>query len=215
MRNIPILHQFLRPLVDEGRKDKFPFLPRQKLIFLCSLEFRAIHNLRRGGIAAHFTEKTLMSKGFGGIVETLMSLFVEAGGQSVTKGGGGLLKGAARKIGWASPEQEQGGRLKGHSLGGHSMGAGFGRAKNLGNYNPKTHHLDQMHAQLNRGSRSGSGALPPRPRNTRPTNLFGRSSFEGANTINGDPKTRWVKQGGNSGRNSYAPPPRSFIKFGK
>lgn len=156
-----------------------------------------------------------MARGASNIVEVLMSLFVEAGGQSITKGGGGLLKNAARKIGWASKESEKGGRLKGHSLGGHAMGTGFGKAKNLQNYDPKNHHRDQMAAHYSRGSRSGSGLLAPPAKNTRPSSLFGRSSFQGANTISGDPNTRWVRNDNGPQRNSYAPQPRSFIRFGK
>ena len=72
-----------------------------------------------------------MSKGFSNSVEVVMSLFVEAGGAGVTRGGGGLLKNAARKIGWASSDTGSGGRLKGHRIGGHRMGAGFGRARGL------------------------------------------------------------------------------------
>ena len=156
-----------------------------------------------------------MSRGLGGIVETVMSLFVEAGGAGVRKGGGGLLMTAARSIGWANKSGGRGGRMAGHSLGGHRMGAGFGRGQDLSHYDPKTAHLQQQSAYYGSGAFSGSGLAPMKPRNTRPVALHGRSSFSGANTINGDPNNRWVRGGRGGNYGSYAPAPRSFIRFNK
>ncbi len=156
-----------------------------------------------------------MSKGFGNIVEVVMSLFVEAGGAGVTRGGGGILKNAARKIGWASSESSSRGRIGGHRIGGHRMGAGFGRARGLHNYDPKTHHLNMQSAHYSRGSRSGSGMLPPPRKSNKPASLYGRSGFQGAETLSGEAGTRWVRHGGYGGRGGYTPNPRSFIKYNR
>lgn len=160
-----------------------------------------------------------MAQGFANIVEVVMSLFVEIGGQGVTRGGGGLLRSAASRIGWASRSGGgRGGRLGGHSLGGHSMGSSFGGGGGLGHYDPKDHYRRSMAMHYSRGAYSGSGLGGPKQKPSRPAHLFGRSTFEGANSLSGDPNTRWVRQGGGRGpygAGSYSPTPRSFIRLNK
>jgi len=142
----------------------------------------------------------------------LTSLFVEAGGQGVARGGGGILLSGLRKIGWAKGEAGESSRLGGHKLGGHRMGAGVGAKSNFGNYDPKTAHKDQLQADMNRGRRSGSDMIKKKSGPSRPANLAGRSSFSGAETLSGNSTDRWVRKGGKQGK-GYSPKPRSFIKF--
>ena len=154
-----------------------------------------------------------MSAGISGLIQMLTSLFVEAGGQGVTRGGGGILLSGLRKIGWAKGGSGGGGgRLGGHSIGGHRMGSGVGRGGNLSNYNPKTAHRDQLQADMNRGRRSGSDMIKKKNGPNRPANLAGRSSFSGSETLSGNSTERWVRKGSSQGK-GYAPKPRSFIKF--
>ncbi len=151
--------------------------------------------------------------GLQGLVQILMSVFVEAGGQGVTRGGKGILLSGLRKIGWAKSEEGSGGRLKGHRLGGHRMGSGIGGSRaNLSSYNPKDAHRNQLMADMNRGRRSGSDILRRKMGPQKPAHLFGRSVFQGADTLNGNPTNRWVRNRGGD-RRSPTPRPRSFIKF--
>lgn len=142
-----------------------------------------------------------------------MSVFVETGGQGVTRGGKGILLSGLRKIGWAKSEEGGGGRLRGHRIGSHRMGSGVGGSRaNLSNYNPKEAHKSQLQSDMNRGRRSGSDILKRKGGQQRPPHLHGRSTFQGAETLTGNPTDRWVR-GGKSGAKSATPRPRSFIKF--
>ena len=151
-----------------------------------------------------------MSAGIGSLIQVIMSILVEAGGQTASRGGGGLLLSAARKIGWANQKDEKEGRLKGHKIGGHTMGSGFGQRRDLVNYNPKEDHKRRLDSDMNRGRRSGSDILKRQTKKNKPSHLFGRPLFEGTESISGNPQSRWIKT--TKSRGSATPRPRSFIK---
>ncbi|MFN8388923.1 MAG: hypothetical protein U0136_01375 [Bdellovibrionota bacterium] len=148
--------------------------------------------------------------GFNDLLQILVSFFVEAGGQGVSRGGKGIVLSGLRKIGWAKGGGGGGGRMRSHRLGGHRMGSGVGGARNLANYNPKNDLKARMAADANRGRRSGSGAKEYKPGGA-PAHLHGRSSFTAANTLSGNSGSRWVR--GKQTRGNGAPHPRGFIKF--
>ncbi len=150
----------------------------------------------------------------GNLLQILVSFFVEAGGQGVSRGGKGMLLSGMRKIGWAKGGGGGGGRLGGHRMGGHSMGSGFGGGKGGrgGPYNPKTDLKERMKADANRGRRSGSGAGKQAGNGGKPANLHGRSTFTGGDTLSGQASSRWVR-GPQGKARSYTPKPRGFIKF--
>lgn len=158
-----------------------------------------------------------MASGLSQLIETIVSIFVDIGGNGVKHGGKGALLAGARKIGWASGGGGQSrGRFGGHRIAGHRMGTGFGGAgrPNLNNYNPAEDHKRRAAEQYNRGMMSGSGKATPKLRATAPTNLHGRSSFEDPGSpIGRGQNSRWIRhnRGGRGG--SYTPRPRSFIRF--
>ncbi len=143
--------------------------------------------------------------GVSDLVNILMSFFVEAGGQGVSRGGKGILLSGLRKIGWAKGGGGGGGRLRGHRIGSRGAGGGGGGGGRLGSYKSR------MNADANRGRRSGSGKGKGPGGKSQPAHLHGRSSFAGAQTLSGNGTTRWVKRGGAA--RGYTPKPRSFIKF--
>ena len=146
------------------------------------------------------------------LLQILVSFFVEAGGQGVTRGGKGIFMSGMRKIGWAKGGGGGRGRLGGHSLGGHSLGSGgCGGGSDLSNYNPKEDLKQRQAASYNRGRRSGSDIIKRKGGSNRPAHLHGRSSFSGGQTLNGNSGSRWIRNSGQ--RQSATPRPRSFIKF--
>lgn len=118
--------------------------------------------------------------------DSIVSVFFAAGGKGLIGGSKNLALNGLRKIGWAKQEDQQQSRLKGHSIGGHSLGGG------------KKAIPQQLPFQQKK-------------QKSKPKKLFGRSTFQGADTLNGDSKDRWVRNKGNS--KSFTPKPRSFIKF--
>ena len=117
---------------------------------------------------------------------SILSVFFEAGGQGISRGGKGIALMGLRKIGWAK-DGEQKGRLQGLKIGGHKFGQG---KKEI----PQVKLVNQ------------------KKETTKPKNLFGRQSFQGTNTISGNPEGRWNRHG-NSDSKSYSNNPRGFIKF--
>ncbi len=156
-----------------------------------------------------------MAANFSGLIETLVSLFVDIGGNGAKSGGKGLLLAGARKIGWASGGggSTRGGRFSGHSLSGHRMGSGSGGARrNLTNYNPKNDYQQRASEHYNRGTRSGSGRHNSPYTSGQAPSLHGRSGFEDAGPLGRGNANRWIRnRNGRAG--SYTPRPRSFIKF--
>lgn len=117
---------------------------------------------------------------------SILSVFFEAGGQGLSRGGKGVALMGLRKMGWAK-DKEQKGRLQGLKLGGHSFGQG---KKEI----PQTKSVQQ------------------KKESTKPKNLFGRQSFQGTNTISGNSQSKWIRNENNASK-SYSKNPRGFIKF--
>jgi hypothetical protein len=150
---------------------------------------------------------------FNDLLQILVSFFVEAGGQGVSRGGKSVMLAGLRKIGWAKGGGGGGGRIKSHRLGGHRMGSGFGGGGGggLSNYNPKQDLKQRMQADFSRGRRSGSDIVKQKGGSQIPAHLHGRSSFTGADTLRGNSPSRWIRRN-NPGANGM-PRPRGFIKF--
>lgn len=150
------------------------------------------------------------------LIETIVSVFVDIGGNSAKHGGKGLLLAGARKIGWASGGGGQSrGRFGGHRLAGHRMGTGFGGSRpNLTNYNPATDYKQRASDGYARAALSGTGNIAPKSRSSAPAHLHGRSSFEDPGSVIGrGNSSRWVRHQRYGRGNSYTPRPRSFIRF--
>ena len=141
------------------------------------------------------------------LIQILVSFFVEAGGQGVSRGGKGIGLAALRKIGWAKGGGGKGGRMRGLSI-------GRGGAAPANTYATKTskQQARKKPEMLSRGMR-GVSAYDARNQknNVSSSGLTGRTNFPGGGGYRGDSGGRYSRGGGQG--NSYTPKPRSFIKF--
>lgn len=118
---------------------------------------------------------------------SVLSVFLEAGGQGIARGSKGIALSGLRKLGWAQPAEQKGGRLQGPKIGGHSFGAGRKVV-------PQTPTINK------------------KKENTKPRNLSGRQDFQAEDTLSGSSDNRWIRKDNNASK-SYSKNPRGFIKF--
>ena len=93
-----------------------------------------------------------------GLFETIMSVFTEVGGYTVSHGGKKLAKEAGKKVGWVG-EDEKSSRIATHRISGHKMSSGFGHGltKPGENYNPKNEYSGRLKEHYETARLSGSG----------------------------------------------------------
>jgi len=141
------------------------------------------------------------------LIQILVSFFVEAGGQGVSRGGKGIGLAALRKIGWAKGGGSKGGRMRGLSIGRRGSAPANTYATKSSKQQAK-----KKPEMLNRGLR-GVSAYDARKQgnNVSSSGLSGRNNFPGGGGFAGQPGSRYAR--GGRGGNSYTPRPRSFIKF--
>lgn len=159
-----------------------------------------------------------MASNLSSLIETIVSLFVDIGGNGAKHGGKGLLMAGARKIGWSSGGGggHSRGRFGGHSISGHRLGSGGGGVsrQSLNNYRPAEDYKQRSSEGYKKGMRSGSGMGGSYNPASQPTSLFGRSSFDNPGSATGrGSSSRWIKGGAHGRGGSYTPRPRSFIRF--
>ena len=141
------------------------------------------------------------------LIQILVSFFVEAGGQGVSRGGKGIGLAALRKIGWAKGGGGKPSRLRGLSLGKRGTGAAAPAVPKKGRYQKK------QAAPLSRGLRGVSAYDAKKQGNVSSagSSLSGRNNFPGGGGFAGQSGNRFTK--GARGPGGYTPRPRSFIKF--
>ena len=102
-----------------------------------------------------------MAAGLRDLFETIMSFTTELGGFAVGRGGKSLAHAAAVKVGWADKKAKKKGRIRGHSLSGHRMSAGFGHGL-TNSYDPKKSYQNATLGLYKKAALSGTGlAAPP------------------------------------------------------
>ena len=106
----------------------------------------------------------------------------------------------------------------GHSVSGKKLGSGFSRKRGAvnGPYDPNKALSESISGPYQKALASGSGAGKPKAQKGKPSNLFGRSSFESPDSplARGSGASGGKRSGsGSSKGSSWSKNPRQFIKF--